>query len=97
MTIYTLLGGACILSAQDVEGIETGTYMTRSQVIAKFGEPDNYYINDYGPLVCLEETYVYGDNALTFRDNELNGFYICDKRWAVMNDIFVDGLKMKGG
>lgn len=81
----------------DIDGVMLYTSMTEEEVIAKFGEPDDYYINDYESLVCLEETYVYGDNALTFRDNELNGFYICDKRWAVMNDIFVDGLKMKGG
>lgn len=78
----------------DIDGVMLYTSMTKVEVIAQFGEPDNYYINDDGSLVCLVETYVYGDNTLSFTDNYLNGFYICDKRWAVMNDIFVGGLKV---
>lgn len=78
----------------DIDGIMLNSSMTKEEVIAKFGEPDSYYINDDGSLVGLVETYVYGDNTLSFMNNELNGFYICDERWPVMNDIFVGGLKV---
>ena len=78
----------------DIDGIMLNSSMTKEDIIAKFGHPDNYYINDDGSLVAHIETYVYGDNSLSIMNNKLNGFYICDGRWKVMHDIFPEGLQV---
>ena len=90
-TIYTLLGGACILSAQDVEGIETGTYMTRSQVIAKFGEPD--YIEVHESCDGMDEHYYYNDSYLHFENNVFIGFCLRDPRFIALKTLTSTGIK----
>ncbi len=72
-----------------VNGIEVDTKMTKSEVIAKFGEPDrysynyNYNYNDAGMVEGIDEWYLYADSSLHFNNNLFIGFTVCDKNFSV--------------
>ena len=82
-----------ILSAQDVAGIKVGTKMSKRQVIAKFGLPDNYSCSDAGEL-GVDEIYYYGENSLSFNNNEFIGFFISDKKWPVLVSWIDGGIRV---
>ncbi len=66
-----------------VNGIEVGTKMTKSEVIAKFGEPDRYSYNDAGMVEGIDERYIYADGSLHFNNNLFIGFTVIGKSFAV--------------
>ena len=66
-----------------VNGIEVDTKMTKSEVIAKFGEPDRYSYNDAGIVEGIDEWYLYADSSLHFNNNLFIGFTVCDKNFSV--------------
>ena len=78
----------------DVADVKLGAKMSKEQVIAKFGVPDDYHVSDDGSLVGFVETYFYGKNSLSFMNGEFNGFDIYDARWNVMSDCFENGLRV---
>ena len=91
-TICTLFGGTCILSTQDVEGIETGTYMNRSQIILTFGEPD--YIEVHESCDGMDEHYYYNDSYLHFENNVFIGFCLRDPRFIALKKLTDTGIKV---
>ncbi len=66
-----------------VNGIEVGTKMTKSEVIAKFGKPDRYSYNDAGMVEGIDERYIYADGSLHFNNNLFIGFTVIGKSFAV--------------
>ena len=66
-----------------VNGIEVDTKMTKSEVIAKFGEPDRYSYNDAGMVEGIDEWYIYADGSLHFNNNLFIGFTVIGKSFAV--------------
>ena len=66
-----------------VNGVEVDTKMTKSEVIAKFGEPDRYSYNDAGMVEGIDEWYLYADSSLHFNNNLFIGFTVCDKNFSV--------------
>ena len=69
-----------------VNGIEVDTKMTKSEVIAKFGEPDRYSYNDAGMVEGIDEWYIYADGSLHFNNNLFIGFTVIGKSFAVTLD-----------
>lgn len=65
-----------------VNGVEVDTKMTKSEVIAKFGEPDKYLYQDSGDN-GVNEWYHYGKTHFVFKDEYFIEFTICDKNFSV--------------
>ena len=61
-----------------VNGVEVDTKMTKSEVIAKFGEPDKYLYQDSGDN-GVNEWYHYGKTHFVFKDEYFIEFTVCDK------------------
>lgn len=65
-----------------VNGVEVDTKMTKSEVIAKFGEPDKYLYQDSGDN-GVNEWYHYGKTHFVFKDEYFIEFTVCDKNFSV--------------
>ncbi len=65
-----------------VNGVETHTKMTKSEVIAKFGKPDKYLYQDSGDN-GVNEWYHYGETHFVFKDECFIDFAVCDKNLSV--------------
>ena len=65
-----------------VNGVEVDTKMTKSEVIAKFGEPDKYLYQDSGDN-GVNEWYHYGETHFVFKDEYFIEFTVCDKNFSV--------------
>lgn len=82
LTVILLCLSCHAVKAQDLEGVDFGDALTKEQVIAKFGQPNEYI--SYDPEIGdLYETYVYDDYLLEFHDSCLFQFYISSKNFAV--------------
>ncbi len=96
--IYTII--ALILPffayAQDVEGVEIDSVMTYGQVVAKFGVPDKFEVQDADfPDGAKIWYYKYGKNELVFSNTDgLIGFYIYDDRFSLITNYLEGGLKV---
>ena len=65
-----------------VNGVEVDIKMTKSEVIAKFGEPDKYLYQDSGDN-GVNEWYHYGETHFVFKDEYFIDFAVCDKNFSV--------------
>ncbi len=92
--IVILLCLSChAVKAQDLEGVDFGDALTKEQVIAKFGQPNEYI--SYDPEIGdLYETYVYDDYLLEFHDSCLFQFYISSKNFAVFTKDIDGGIRV---
>nr|WP_278707721.1 hypothetical protein [Bacteroides intestinalis] len=83
MFVALVLSIFCAKAQIAVNGVEVGTKMTKSEVIAKFGKPDRYSYNDAGIVEGIDEWYIYADSSLHFNNNMFIGFTVCDKNFSV--------------
>ena len=83
MFVALVLSIFCAKAQIAVNGVEVGTRMTKSEVIAKFGKPDRYSYNDAGIVEGIDEWYIYADSSLHFNNNMFIGFTVCDKNFSV--------------
>ena len=92
LTVILLCLSCHAVKAQDLEGIDS-TKLTKEQVIAKFGQPNEYI--SYDPEIGdLYETYVYDDYLLEFHDSCLFQFYISSKNFAVFTKDVDGGIRV---
>lgn len=77
----------------DVEGVMMDSLMTKSQVIAKFGEPDEYLFYDYD-IDGTYEWYHFGENSLLFINERLYSFSVSNTEWAILTNHFDVGVKV---
>ena len=93
ISITILLLTTINLSAQDIEGVAIGTTMTKNEVIAKFGEPDQHSYSDADDL-GIDERYHYEENLLIFNNSEFIGFVVSDNRWRVLTNVVDGGVRV---
>ena len=74
------------LSAQDVERVAIDSFMTKVQVVEKFGEPEEYTLeNSYMDEEAKYEIYYYGHGEwLEFVNGRLHSFCVKTPRWSVL-------------
>ena len=74
------------LSAQDVERVAIDSFMTKVQVVEKFGEPEEYTLeNSYMDEEAKYEIYYYGHGEwLEFVNDRLQAFCVKTPRWSVL-------------
>lgn len=77
----------------DIENVMMDSLMTKSQIVASFGEPDDYKLYDYD-LDGIYEEYYYGKDRLLFINSRLYSFSISTSRWSVLNRHFTDGIRV---
>ena len=84
------------LQAQDVEGVDICTKMTKDQVIQKFGHPEEYVFKDsYMDEEAKYELYYYGNgDSLVFVNEYLHSFDVYTDRWAVLTYMIDGGIKI---
>ena len=93
ISITILLLTTINMSAQDIEGVAIGTAMTKNEVIAKFGESDQYSDSDAGDL-CIDERSHYEENLLIFNNSEFIGFAVSDNRWRILTNDINGGVRV---
>ena len=91
LTVILLCLSCHAVKAQDLEGIDS-TKLTKEQVIAKFGQPDEYTDTVYED--GRYETYIYGNDRLLFIDGSLFEFYISSKNFAVFTKDIDGGIRV---
>ena len=95
LTVILLCLSCHAVKAQDLEGVDFGDALTKEQVIAKFGQP-----NEYTKVIYSEgedevyETYIYENNRLEFRDSHFFQFYISSKNFAVFTKDIDGGIRV---
>lgn len=77
----------------DIEGVMMDSLMTKSQVIAKFGEPDEYLFYDYD-IDGTYEWYHFGEDSLLFINERLYSFSVSNTEWAILTNHFDVGVKV---
>ena len=82
MFVALVLSIFCAKAQIAVNGVEVGTKMTKSEVIAKFGKPDKYLYQDSGDN-GVNEWYHYGETHFVFKDECFIDFAVCDKNLSV--------------
>ncbi len=84
------------LRAQDVEGVDVCTKMTKDQVIQKFGQPEEYVFKDsYMDEEAKYELYYYGNgDRMVFVNEYLHCFDVYTDRWAVLMYMIEGGVKI---
>ena len=106
--VSALFAGSSSLSAQevdmmlyerDVNGVKIGTFMSKDQVIAIFGEPD--YIHRDEPAEGIDklfnqvnELYYYGESYLQFEDNIFIGFCLRDTSIRALANHVTGGISV---
>ncbi len=89
ITMMAVMMSCMSANAQvSVNGIEVFSKLTKNEVFEKFGQPEEYEIQDSGDN-GVDEWYHYGENLLHFNENYFIGFSICDKNFVVN----LDGLE----
>ena len=87
------LVSASVMSAYDVDSVCVDTVMTKEEVIARFGEPDEYEFYDAGPD-GIEEYYHYGKSFIKFHDNVFIEFSICDSSFVALKCSIPGGVRV---
>ena len=87
------LVSASVMSAYDVDSVCVDTVMTKEEVIARFGEPDEYEFYDAGPD-GIEEYYHYGKSFIKFHDNVFIEFSICDSSFVALKCSIPEGVRV---
>ena len=87
------LVSASVMSAYDVDSVCVDTVMTKEEVIARFGEPDEYEFYDAGPD-GIEEYYDYGKSFIKFHDNVFIEFSICDSSFVALKCSIPGGVRV---
>ena len=82
-----------MLYNRDVNGVETGTILTREMVIAEFGEPSGYEEQDSGDN-GIDKYYYYGDNYIHTNDDVFDEFAIRDNAWSAFTNHIEGGVKV---
>lgn len=84
------------LQAQDVEGVDLCTKMTKDQVIQKFGQPEEYEFRySHMDEEAKYELYYYGNgDCLVFINEYLHEFYIKTDRWTVLMYMIEGGIQI---
>ena len=80
-----------MLYKRDVNGVEIGDTLTKSQVYSVFGVPSRYKYYDTGDL-GVNETYYYGESFLDFKDNVFIGFCLRDSHFSAFTCHIEGGL-----
>ncbi len=85
--IILLAGMMSCLSARAqidiaVNGVQILSKMTKDEVVAKFGEPDDYQYEDTGDN-GINEWYWYGKSHFVFKDDCFIEFTVYDRRFVV--------------
>lgn len=93
MSIVAGLVSASVISAYDVDSVCVDTVMTKEEVIARFGEPDEYEFYDAGPD-GIEEYYHYGKSFIKFHDNVFIEFSICDSSFVALKCSIPGGVRV---
>ena len=93
MSIVAGLVSASVISAYDVDSVCVDTVMTKEEVIARFGEPDEYEFYDAGPD-GIDEYYHYGKSFIKFHDNEFIEFSICDSSFVALKCSIPGGVRV---
>jgi len=93
MTVMILF---CLMSAaQDIQGIKS--YMTKEDVIALFGEPQNYkrnHICNESEDHLYEDYYYEKDTQIQFFNGDLNEYDIRSDRFIMFPSLFPGGVKI---
>ena len=87
------LVSASVMSAYDVDSVCVDTVMTKEEVIARFGEPDEYEFYDAGPD-GIDECYHYGKSFIKFHDNVFIEFSICDSSFVALKCSIHGGVRV---
>lgn len=93
MSMVAGLVSASVMSAYDVDSVCVDTVMTKEEVIARFGEPDEYEFYDAGPD-GIEEYYHYGKSFIKFHDNVFIEFSICDSSFVALKCSIPGGVRV---
>ena len=97
--IVIMLGFANISEGQekgyplDLDKLILYKVYQKDSVIAKLGQPDNYYSNksEFG----LNEEYYFGENMLHFSEDGLfSGFALLDRRFAIFSSFVSGGIRV---
>lgn len=93
VSIVAGLVSSSMISAHDVDSVRVWTVMTKEEVIARFGEPDEYEFYDAGPD-GIEEYYHYGKSFIKFHDNVFIEFSICDSSFVALKCSIPGGVRV---
>ena len=93
MSMVAGLVSASVMSAYDVDSVCVDTVMTKEEVIARFGEPDEYEFYDAGPD-GIDECYHYGKSFIKFHDNVFIEFSICDSSFVALKCSIPGGVRV---
>ena len=80
-----------MLYRRDVNGVEIGDTLTRSQVYSVFGVPSRYYCHDAGGE-GVDELYYYNDSFLHFNNNIFIGFCLRNSHFSAFTCHIEGGL-----
>ena len=80
-----------MLYRRDVNGVEIGDTLTRSQVYSVFGVPSRYEYDDTGDL-GVNEYYYYGESFLEFKNNIFIGFCLRNSHFSAFTCHIEGGL-----
>ena len=82
-----------MLYKRDVNGVEIGSTLTRSQVLLAFGKPDDYKLYDNGDD-GKGESYFYGENRIHFSNGVFDEFYLCTPGFVAFTNHIEGGIKI---
>lgn len=82
-----------MLYDRDVNGVKIGTVMSKDQVIAIFGEPDEYKICDNGQE-GIGEFFFFNGNRIHLSNGKFDDFYLCTPQYVAFINHIDGGLKV---
>ena len=82
-----------MLYKRDVNGVEIGSTLTKSQILSAFGKPDDYKLYDNGED-GKGESFFYGESRIHFNNGVFDEFYLCTPGFVAFTNHIEGGLKI---